>query len=331
MNSPLFSVVIPAYKAAAFIQQTLRSVYAQTESNYEIVVVNDDSPDNLAEVLAQETDSRLRVITQPNGGECAARNRGVREARGEYVAFLDSDDAWLPNHLELARNFFEKHPEFDWYSTKPQRTPDITPELLTPAEEPFEEFWAVNWFLEGDAQTSSSSAVLRRSSIGNQDLFPNGVRMFGDNIGWCRFALKHPFMGTCFRTTALYRIWGGSVTDTFLAHTGGAQSGAGLDAFLLHTEMAADPTCPEEAKLFFRHATLYNWWIRARSVSLRPWLEEICQRKLLTGAFLSKWLTFCVHLSHFFALTMGKLVRIQFNRIERIQKRKAAVTRRKLQ
>lgn len=67
-KSPLFSIVIPAYNCAQYIQQTLRSIYNQTEGNYEIVIGNDDSTDNLLELLAQETDPRLRVVTQENGG-----------------------------------------------------------------------------------------------------------------------------------------------------------------------------------------------------------------------------------------------------------------------
>lgn len=326
---PLFSVVIPAYKCADFIPLTLRSVYNQTESDFEIIVVNDGSPDNTGEILAQETDPRLRIITQENGGECAARNRGVREARGQYVAFLDGDDAWLPDHLELARSFFEQHPDFDWYSTKPLRVPVISEEDFKP-DDGSADFWAVNWFAEGDNQTSSSSAVLRRSAIGNAELFPVGVRMFGDGIGWARFAMQHRLMGTCYRTTALYRIWGGSATDVFLARSGGSKSGAALDAFLIQQEMFLNDMCPEEARLFFRRASLYNWWTRARSTSLKSWLEEIEQRRYVSGKLLTIWLKLCAHFSHFMALTMGKMVRLQFNSAERQMAKIAAATRRKL-
>ena len=328
--SPLFSVVIPAYKAAAFIRQTLQSVYAQTEQDFEIVVVNDGSPDNTAEILSQETDPRLRVITQPNGGECNARNRGVREARGTYVAFLDGDDAWLPNHLALARRFFEENPGFDWFSTKPERTSDITPAHLVERDTEGAPFWSINWFLEGDQQTSSSSAVLRRAAINGQDLFPDGVRMFGDGIGWSRFAMQHRMMGTCYCTTALYRIWGGSATDVFLSHIGGNKAGAALDAYLLQQDMLLQPDCPEEAKLFFRRGTLYNWWVRSRATSLLHWRDEIRQRRFTTGKFLTAWLTFCACISHFMSLTMGKIVRLQFNQIERKMAGLAAESRRKL-
>ena len=327
---PLFSVVIPAYKAAAFIRRTLASVFAQTESNYEVIVVNDGSPDNTEEVLMQETDPRLRVITQRNGGECDARNRGVREARGAFVAFLDSDDAWLPDHLATARRFFEQHPDYNWFSTKPQRTSDIGKDDLITRENEDGTFWAVNWFLEGDAQTSSSSAVLRRSAIAGQDLFPVGVRMFGDGIGWSRFAMNHRMMGTCYHTTALYRIWGGSATDAFLANTSGTSSGAALDAFLIQQKALQQTDCPKEARLFFQRQSLYNWWIRSRATSLRHWEGEILQRRFATGRFLTYWLLLCVHLSHFMALAMGKIVRLKFNRIERKMTRMAARTRVKL-
>ena len=329
-STPLFSVVIPAYKAAAFIRQTLQSIYAQTEQDYEIIVVNDGSPDDTEYILQQETDPRLRVITQPNGGECNARNRGVREARGTYVAFLDCDDAWLPNHLALARRFFEQNPAFDWFSTKPERTADIEPADLKARDTENLPFWGINWFLEGDPQTSSSSAVLRRSAINGQDLFPDGIRMFGDGIGWSRFAMQHRMIGTCYCTTALYRIWSGSATDVFLSNIGGNKCGAALDAYLLQQDMLMQPDCPTEAKLFFQRCSLYNWWVRSRATSLLHWRDEIYQRRYATGNFLTFWLIFCVCFSHLASRIMGKIVRLRFNQIERKMAKMAARTRKKL-
>lgn len=96
----LVSVVIPAYQCAEYIAATLKSILAQSFTNYEIIVVNDGSPDT--ETLERELapySSSIRYIKQLNGGPSAARNRGVEEAQGTYIAFLDSDDLWLPNHL----------------------------------------------------------------------------------------------------------------------------------------------------------------------------------------------------------------------------------------
>lgn len=99
-QAPLVSVVIPAYNCSRFIAAAVRSVLAQTLSPFEIVVVNDGSPDTPElEAALQPYLPRLRYLKQENRGPSAARNRGVREAVGRFVAFLDSDDVWLPHHL----------------------------------------------------------------------------------------------------------------------------------------------------------------------------------------------------------------------------------------
>jgi glycosyltransferase involved in cell wall biosynthesis len=102
MNKPLFSVVIPAYNAAKTIEAAAQSVFEQTIRDFEIVVVDDGSKDDtlaVAETIAA-SDSRVRVISQPNGGAAAARNAGIKAAIGKYVAFLDADDLWLAHKLE---------------------------------------------------------------------------------------------------------------------------------------------------------------------------------------------------------------------------------------
>jgi glycosyltransferase involved in cell wall biosynthesis len=96
----LVSVVIPAYNSSAYIAAALESVFQQTFSSLEVVVVNDGSPDTPAlEAALQPYLSRLRYFRQENRGPSAARNLGIRQARGRYVALLDSDDSWLPHHL----------------------------------------------------------------------------------------------------------------------------------------------------------------------------------------------------------------------------------------
>ena len=100
---PTVSVVIPAYNATNFLEEALSSVYAQTRLPEEVVVVNDGSTDGTEQLLA-ELEGRLpdsfRWVTQPNGGEAAARNRGLAETSGDLVAFLDHDDLWHPTKLE---------------------------------------------------------------------------------------------------------------------------------------------------------------------------------------------------------------------------------------
>jgi glycosyltransferase involved in cell wall biosynthesis len=97
---PLVSVVIPAYNTSRFIAGAIESVLQQTFSSREIIVVNDGSEDTVElEAALQPYFPRLRYFRQENRGPSAARNAGIREARGRYVAFLDSDDVWLPHHL----------------------------------------------------------------------------------------------------------------------------------------------------------------------------------------------------------------------------------------
>ena len=99
MATPFFSVIVPVFNRAAMLGATLRSVLAQTCQDFEIVVVDDGSTDNPRAVVESFADSRIHYWHQPNAGGGAARNRGIDEARGELVAFLDSDDVFLPHHL----------------------------------------------------------------------------------------------------------------------------------------------------------------------------------------------------------------------------------------
>ncbi|MCU1249659.1 MAG: glycosyl transferase family 2 [Edaphobacter sp.] len=102
-KQPLTSVVIPAYNAEPFLERTLRSAFRQTHSNLEVIVVDDGSTDKTRAIAeaAATTDDRVRIISVPNGGVAKARNIGIAEANGEFVAFLDADDLWHPTKIEL--------------------------------------------------------------------------------------------------------------------------------------------------------------------------------------------------------------------------------------
>jgi glycosyltransferase involved in cell wall biosynthesis len=110
MHTPLVSVVIPTYNQPAFLREALDSVFRQTFKDYEIIVVNDGSTDNTAELLMQYGD-RIRVVSQENQGIGRARNRGMDEAVGRYIAFLDHDDLWHPSKLETQVNYMRDHAE----------------------------------------------------------------------------------------------------------------------------------------------------------------------------------------------------------------------------
>lgn len=108
--SPLISVIIPVYKVEAYLNACVESVLAQTWQNFEIILVDDGSPDNCPAMCDEfaARDSRIRVIHKENGGLSSSRNAGIDAARGEYLAFLDSDDLWTPLFLERLHRAIEE-------------------------------------------------------------------------------------------------------------------------------------------------------------------------------------------------------------------------------
>ncbi|PWB59971.1 MAG: glycosyl transferase [Nitrosomonadales bacterium] len=109
--TPTVSIIMPCYNAAAYLPQSMGSVLSQTFANWELIAVDDGSSDGTLAWLQAQTDPRLRVHSQANQGVSAARNAGLRLARGKYVAFLDVDDTWEPTFLEKLLSVLDMHPE----------------------------------------------------------------------------------------------------------------------------------------------------------------------------------------------------------------------------
>lgn len=108
----LVSVVIPTYNRADLIKETIYSVLEQTYDKFEIIVVDDGSSDNTKEVVRDIKDERIKYFYQENKGlPAAARNAGLRQSKGEFIAFLDSDDLWKPDKLQKQLNAFKKYPQ----------------------------------------------------------------------------------------------------------------------------------------------------------------------------------------------------------------------------
>ena len=108
---PKISVVIPAYNAEKTIMETIESVRQQTFTDFELIVINDGSSDSTAELVSSVVDDRLRLLSYENSGLPTARNRGIAQASGAFVAFLDADDLWTPDKLELQLEALQKHPD----------------------------------------------------------------------------------------------------------------------------------------------------------------------------------------------------------------------------
>lgn len=107
----LVSVIIPTFNRAAFVHEAVASVLVQRDARFELIVVDDGSCDDTAALLRREFGDLVKITCTDNRGVSAARNLGVRRSRGELVAFLDSDDLWLPEKLTVQVAFFREHPD----------------------------------------------------------------------------------------------------------------------------------------------------------------------------------------------------------------------------
>jgi glycosyltransferase involved in cell wall biosynthesis len=192
-EAPAISVVIPAYNVAPYIDETLRSVFAQTFTDYEVIVVNDGSPDTeeFEQVIKPYLD-RIRYLKQENCGASVARNSGLLSARGEFVAFLDADDLWLPNYLAAQMQFIREHgcdlvcadATFFGESANESRTyMDTLMNDAPPADD-------VTFLQLVDAERSliTSGVVVRRAPIMEVGLFDEALRNAQDLDLWLRLA-----------------------------------------------------------------------------------------------------------------------------------------------
>lgn len=199
----MVSVVIPLYNKVRHIKRALDSVLAQTYPDFEVIVVNDGSTDGSDKVVEQFTDPRVRLVNQENAGVSAARNRGITEAKGELIAFLDADDEWLPEHLATACRLAAKHPECGAFASSyrvvSSRGGERTPAFDGIPGHPWEGALK-NYFRT--ALTSdplwTSAVVVRKNAFGVCGCFPAGVRTGEDVDMWCRIALHFP---VAFSTT----------------------------------------------------------------------------------------------------------------------------------
>ena len=119
ISKPLVSVIIPSYNHEAFIEECIQSVLDQTFQDFEIVITDDGSTDGMVEKIKRFSDPRIRLFEHAkNEGASIAANNCLRHARGEYIAMLSSDDAWLPEKLEIQVDYLQNHPEIYAVFTK---------------------------------------------------------------------------------------------------------------------------------------------------------------------------------------------------------------------
>ena len=210
VNKPYVSVVIPAYNQAQFLTDALQSVLAQTYGNYEIIVVDDGSTDNTSTVAKQFGDN-IRYIYQENRGLAGARNTGIRHAKGQYIALLDSDDMWLPSFLERMMKLAQQNPDgavffcgARYMDADGNNLPQSVHMKLNLAHSMYETLAQANFLIP-------STIVMQKSVVVEAGLFDQSLRSCEDWDLWLRLAPEHNFVGIADNLVR-YRVHGSSLS-----------------------------------------------------------------------------------------------------------------------
>jgi glycosyltransferase involved in cell wall biosynthesis len=189
---PTISVIIPAYNAENTILATIKSVLKQTFSDFEIIVINDGSTDKTLEIVQSIQDDRLNIFSYENSGASSARNRGITHATGNYISFLDADDLWTPDKLELQLAALQAHPEaavaYSWtYVVNAQG------ELLRTIEHIYEGNVYGEMLLRSFL-TCGSNPLIKREAIESVGEFDITLKSGDDWDYWLRLAYKWNFV-----------------------------------------------------------------------------------------------------------------------------------------
>lgn len=192
---PKVSVVIPAYNAMTYLPDTLNSVLQQTFSDFEVLIIDDGSTDYIQAWVAQNiTDSRVKLIAQANQGLSAARNTGIANAQGEYIAFLDADDLWEPTKLEVQVHYLDNNSAvglvYNWIG------------VIDAEGKPTGRVWGGN--IEGNVLEEilqrniidCPSVLVRRKCFDELGVFDTMLRSVEDWDMWIRIATRYPFAVT---------------------------------------------------------------------------------------------------------------------------------------
>jgi glycosyltransferase involved in cell wall biosynthesis len=189
----LVSAVIPTYNRSRDVRIAVGTALGQTypESAIEVIVVDDGSTDDTAEALRAEFGDRIRYLAKPNGGVSSARNHGMAAARGEYIALLDSDDEWLPTHLEAQIGFLDRHPDFGMVLTDVARMDERRRDFEIFRRREFipEDGQVLRWVLRNPALVPAS-ATFRRAVYEDVGGFDETLRTAEDLDFHLRIALR---------------------------------------------------------------------------------------------------------------------------------------------
>jgi glycosyltransferase involved in cell wall biosynthesis len=211
----LVSVIIPAYNCGRFVADAIESVLAQGRADIEVLVVDDGSTDDTAEVVARYGDA-VTLIRQRNAGAAVARNTGIRVARGRYIAFLDADDVWLPGKIEAQLAHLERHPDVSlcctrWGLLRPDASGNyvIDPPGSDRSVSGLASYSTLTYAdLLLDCDVWTTTVVMKRELIHQTGAFDAALRRGQDYDYWLRASRITP-IHRLNATLALYRMGSG--------------------------------------------------------------------------------------------------------------------------
>jgi glycosyltransferase involved in cell wall biosynthesis len=207
------SVVIPAYNAADHIRGAIDSVLAQTRQVDEIIVVDDGSTDATPDI-AQSYGDKVIYIHQQNASAGATRNAGIRAAKSEWIAFLDSDDEWVPEKIQLQAGLIERNPDISWaysncylhYESRNQRSLMFNKskaESLLGGKECFENYLIS---VTESFPAWTGTVIAKKEALVNAGLFDGDLLLAQDIDLWFRLAYRYPKVGYIAEATAIYNF-----------------------------------------------------------------------------------------------------------------------------
>jgi glycosyltransferase involved in cell wall biosynthesis len=210
-NEFSISVVIPAYNSAAYIKRSVDSVLAQTLKPDEIIVVDDGSTDNTADIVSQYG-SKVTLIQQKNAGPSTARNTGIKAATGEWIAFLDADDEWLPEKLQLQIENLQRNPQLVWTTAnfyrslenENRRMPQIQSakaKKMLEGKNYIEDYFSA---YRAGIIGCTDTMVVKKSVLIEAGFFREQLNKAEDLDLWWRIAIRQPKIGYITQPIACY-------------------------------------------------------------------------------------------------------------------------------
>ena len=186
----LVSVIIPTYNRKELVRRAIQSVLAQSFSKYSLIVVDDGSTDQTDKILKEFKGAKIHFYRQDHKGVAAARNLGIKEARGEFIAFLDSDDTWHPKKLEVQMEFFRKNPEAMIAQTEEEWIRDGRP--LKPQKKHKQHSGNIYRECLPLCIVSPSAVMMRRELFDKVGYFDDRLPACEDYDMWLRVAARYP-------------------------------------------------------------------------------------------------------------------------------------------